>query len=765
MSSGLGAVASSHPFYEHPITPAHHRVLFDHALGILTVRLPESLARLNPVTRYTSVLEAWFDWLDQFPGDTYQARWVASGADTDGRGWLDSITANHHQRNRFSRAHEAIVCCGAIRPSYAFLLTVRSKRLWSTWRQEHDTAMFTRIAQVADGLGRDPSKTGATLIDFCRMSIRTGKPLAELTVDDLLDYRIAVIDIKGTNNSISYATAYHCGRAIGLFGDGPAEFEALLTMKQRSPAEIVAQYEIASDSMRWLLTEYLTDRRPSMDYTSFYQLAHRLCRLFWGDIEAHHPGIDTHRLSRTQIEAWKQRLMTLADGSPRKRPGEVLLAVRCFYLDINHWANDEPQRWAQWAAPSPVTRQDARVLPRERRSETARIHARIRELSPLLPTLVRSVRQHYDTAVQCLQLARTTAPGKQFAINGRIYIRPRTSYGSSSRPRLQTDDGSIMHPESVEHDAFWSWAMIEVLRHTGIRIEELLELTHHSIQPYRQPNGTIVPLLQIAPSKTDTERVIPAGPELTSVLAKIIARVAGDDGAIAVVSRHDEHERAWSEPMPYLFQYRLAGRPRTFNSGTLRDYLGRAVERAGLAAQITPHDFRRLFTTDAVNNGLPVHIAAQLLGHQDLNTTMSYTAIYPHEVFTRYQQFIQRRRAERPTEEYRAPTAPELADFAAHFGRRRIELGSCVRPYGTPCVHEHACLRCPFQQIEPTQLPRLDEIQADITKRIDTARTQQWLGDIDQLQTTLTHIEAKRDNLLALISQPGPGLLVPTTEP
>ncbi|WP_406230323.1 hypothetical protein [Nocardia sp. NBC_01009] len=42
--------------------------------------------------------------------------------------------------------------------------------------------------------------------------------------------------------------------------------------------------------------------------------------------------------------------------------------------------------------------------------------------------------------------------------------------------------------------------------------------------------------------------------------------------------------------------------------------------------------------------------------------------------------------------------------------------------------------------IEPTHLPRLDEVQADITKRTDTVRTQQWLGDNDQLRTTLIHI-------------------------
>ena len=37
-----------------------------------------------------------------------------------------------------------------------------------------------------------------------------------------------------------------------------------------------------------------------------------------------------------------------------------------------------------------------------------------------------------------------------------------------------------------------------------------------------------------------------------------------------------------------------------------------------------PHDFRRLFATDLVNNGLPIHIGAALLGHLNLETTRGY---------------------------------------------------------------------------------------------------------------------------------------------
>ena len=58
--------------------------------------------------------------------------------------------------------------------------------------------------------------------------------------------------------------------------------------------------------------------------------------------------------------------------------------------------------------------------------------------------------------------------------------------------------------------SFWSWAIIETLRHTGIRLEELLEITHHSLVQHRTPgSGEVVPLLQIPPSKTDEERLLP----------------------------------------------------------------------------------------------------------------------------------------------------------------------------------------------------------------------------------------------------------------
>src|SRR5262249_60325180 len=92
------------------------------------------------------------------------------------------------------------------------------------------------------------------------------------------------------------------------------------------------------------------------------------------------------------------------------------------------------------------------------------------------------------------------------------------------------------------------------------RIEELTELSHHSLIQYRLPaTGEIVPLLQIAPSKTDTERLLVIAPELADVLSTIITRIRGFDGSAPLVAAYDYGEKTWTPPLPLLFQWRGGG--------------------------------------------------------------------------------------------------------------------------------------------------------------------------------------------------------------
>ena len=112
-------------------------------------------------------------------------------------------------------------------------------------------------------------------------------------------------------------------------------------------------------SAREVLIRYLDERRAAMDYSSFRGLTSCLVKLFWLDIERHHPGIDTLHLSEDVAAGWKERLRFITlPGRPttvRRDLFTNLMRVRAFYLDIQEWALEDPS-WAPWAVPSPVRR-------------------------------------------------------------------------------------------------------------------------------------------------------------------------------------------------------------------------------------------------------------------------------------------------------------------------------------------------------------------------------------------------------------------------
>jgi len=102
----------------------------------------------------------------------------------------------------------------------------------------------------------------------------------------------------------------------------------------------------------------------------------------------------------------------------------------------------------------------------------------------------------------------------------------------------------------------------------------------------------------------------------------------------------------------------------------------------------------------------------------------------PEDVFDAYERFINNRRLARPSAEYHERTQTEWDEFIQHFGQRKIALGSCHRPYGSDCAHEHACIRCDFCQIDPSQSGRLDEIRDNLRLQAEEAQRNRWLGDV-----------------------------------
>ncbi len=119
-------------------------------------------------------------------------------------------------------------------------------------------------------------------------------------------------------------------------------------------------------------------------------------------------------------------------------------------------------------------------------------------------------------------------------------------------------------------------------------------------------------------------------------------------------------------------------------------------------------------------------------------------AVFNEDLIRHYQGFLDRRRQLRPAVEYRPPSDTEWTEFEEHFDKRKVELGTCGRPYGAPCAHEHACIRCPVLQVSPTMLPRLDEIESDLLIRRERAGAEGWHGEIEGIDLTLSFLRSKR---------------------
>ncbi|MGY5060707.1 site-specific integrase [Streptomyces sp. 900105755] len=143
-------------------------------------------------------------------------------------------------------------------------------------------------------------------------------------------------------------------------------------------------------------------------------------------------------------------------------------------------------------------------------------------------------------------------------------------------------------------------------------------------------------------------------------------------------------------PMPLLFQRGIGSEHRAFTPTAIRKLLINALAATGLtnaegeALSFSPHDFRRIFVTDAIMNGLPPHIAQVICGHKSVDTTIGYKAVYPAETIKAHRAFIARRRASRPGEEYRIPTEEEWDAFLAHFEKRKVSIGTAHAPSDPP---------------------------------------------------------------------------------
>ena len=516
-------------------------------------------------------------WLERFEGESWEQRWLASGAELAPRSWrafVEPVTPPAV----LGPAVNALMVARVLRPSYGWQLGFKAgAHLPQRMLAVNDPEQLQRLRALPAyraALERHQFDAEACL---SRVLIRTGRRLQELEGEHLLHYA-DVVRTSGRNRREHLA--WELLVALGPFAAEPATLRAAWSAKgntrQHTVETLVDRYGIPPGGVRDLLVDYLRELKPSMDYGTLQGWAYRLVRLFWWEVLQINPAQADFRLDPATAAEWRQRLAVTTDGQPRREIHSTLFAVRGMYRDLAEWSHDEPARWGPWVAPCPVSRHESKSASKAKRHQQSRTQNRTRMLAPLLPALLVEAARRKDWSARLLAAAGHASHGDRFTVDGSVFelhqppprryerdrpslLRARLITAAPGLPLVHPNRHGLIDITAAEADGFWAWAAIETLRHTGIRIEELLELTQLSLRHYTSTTtGTLVPLLHIVPSKTDAERLIPMTPELVTVLVAVQRRVRGGSDHVPLSVRYDPYEKLHGEPFPHLFARRVA---------------------------------------------------------------------------------------------------------------------------------------------------------------------------------------------------------------
>jgi integrase/recombinase XerD len=146
-------------------------------------------------------------------------------------------------------------------------------------------------------------------------------------------------------------------------------------------------------------------------------------------------------------------------------------------------------------------------------------------------------------------------------------------------------------------------AMLETLYSTGMRRQELIDLTLSDVDPER---GTVL----VREGKGKKDRLIPIGERALAWIETYLTRVrprfaVPPDGGALFLTR----------------------RGRRLRSNRLTELVHGYLETAGLGARGSCHVFRHTMATLMLEGGADVRYIQEMLGHAQLNTTERYTRV------------------------------------------------------------------------------------------------------------------------------------------
>ena len=181
------------------------------------------------------------DWLEAQPGDTWQNRWITSGADAAGNpawrgllaGWLAATGRGPRDPEHVSllagRAIMLLVCADVIRPSLGWLLSPATPAgLSAEMTRVRDPAGFAALAVICQENCVNSHTTQLALRRIAAILAAKGGQVADITIGDCLELLQLAGDLLRSNDATS-PYFYQLLRAAGIFGDTAPPGQALKT--------------------------------------------------------------------------------------------------------------------------------------------------------------------------------------------------------------------------------------------------------------------------------------------------------------------------------------------------------------------------------------------------------------------------------------------------------------------------------------------------------------------------------------------------------
>ena len=319
-------------------------------------------------------------------------------------------------------------------------------------------------------------------------------------------------------------------------------------------------------------------------------------------------------------------------------------------------------------------------------------------------------------------------PGRRLVFEADIPRQPDTL------PRaLPPDiDTALMNAVGQLDDVFARVAII-VLRHTGIRIGELLDLEICHLVDYGH-NGT---WLRVPLGKLHNERSVPV-----------------DDHALEALDEwlgQRQSQRARAHPRDgHLADFIFVDRGRRLGTTRIQRGFRDAITAAGLSGpdgrplKVTAHQMRHTWATELANAGMSIQALMTLLGHRSPEMTIRYARLASPALKNAYDQAAGKIARRIPVASAGRTAVPDRIEWlASEMLKTRVAHGYCSRDLvAEACSYANICETCPNYTTTPDFEPAIKAQLDDIHALRDDANDRGWTSETARHDRVITSLEA-----------------------